>query len=68
MTNEQSTMLSLLMGILSALTTGWWGAFGDRHGRKPILFVALFGMLLMDLVFLASVETSRWPRSRAHVC
>lgn len=50
--HKQSTILSLLMGILSALTTGWWGSVSDRRGRKPVLLVSFTGMLLMDIVFL----------------
>lgn len=52
LTSLQATMLTLMMGVLSALTTGWWGAHGDRHGRKRIIFLALLGMVLMDSVFL----------------
>ncbi|GAA5993236.1 hypothetical protein JCM10908_004524 [Rhodotorula pacifica] len=48
-------LLSLLMGILSSLTTGWWGAFSDRRGRKPVLVLALAGSLAMDVVFLLTV-------------
>lgn len=40
------------MGILSALTTGWWGSVSDRRGRKPVLIISLMGMVLMDVVFL----------------
>lgn len=40
------------MGILSALTTGFWGALSDRRGRKPALCLALFGMAAMDATFL----------------
>lgn len=48
----QALLLSLLMGILSSLTTGFWGAFSDRRGRKPVLILALCGSLAMDVVFL----------------
>lgn len=50
--HEQATILSLSMGILSALTTGWWGSVSDRRGRKPVLLISFTGMLLMDIIFL----------------
>ncbi|GAA5989179.1 hypothetical protein JCM11641_002551 [Rhodosporidiobolus odoratus] len=49
-------VLSLMMGILSSLTTGFWGAYSDRKGRKPVLVLALFGTVLMDAVFLVTVK------------
>lgn len=52
-------MLSMLMGCLAALTSGYWGSLGDRYGRKPIITLALFGMLSMDLVFLVTVNYHR---------
>lgn len=36
------------MGVLSLLTTGWWGAFADRHGRATILGISLVGLLITD--------------------
>ncbi|KAL1742863.1 major facilitator superfamily domain-containing protein [Schizophyllum fasciatum] len=52
----QTTMMTT-MGFLSALTTGWWGHFGERHGRTKVLALSLFGMLLTDIVFIL-VSTS----------
>lgn len=49
---QQATVLNLIMGCLSALTTGWYGSISDRYGRRPILTLALTGMCLMDIVFL----------------
>ncbi|KAJ7477275.1 major facilitator superfamily-domain-containing protein [Mycena galericulata] len=47
------------MGLLSALTTGWWGHFGERHGRTKVLAIATFGLFLTDLTFiLASTPSS----------
>ncbi|KAI5479857.1 MFS transporter [Pseudohyphozyma bogoriensis] len=51
-----STMLTLMMGLLSALTTGYWGALSDRIGRRPILALSLLGTLLMDSIFLLAVN------------
>ncbi|GAA6041794.1 hypothetical protein JCM8097_007164 [Rhodosporidiobolus ruineniae] len=49
-------ILTLMMGILSSLTTGWWGSFSDRKGRKPVLVIALCGSVLMDLIFVMTVN------------
>lgn len=35
------------MGLLSALTTGWWGRFGERHGRTKILAISTLGLFLV---------------------
>jgi hypothetical protein len=41
----QATMTTT-MGFLSALTTGWWGHFGERNGRTKVLAGATFGLFL----------------------
>ncbi|KAI0648814.1 MFS general substrate transporter [Trametes meyenii] len=46
------TIMTTTMGTLSALTTGWWGGFGERHGRTRVLAVATMGLLMTDLVFI----------------
>lgn len=43
------------MGILSALTAGFWGSLSDRKGRKPILALTQVGFLCADVVFLTVV-------------
>ena len=53
---QLQTTLTLLMGVLAAITTGYWGSLSDRRGRKPILTLALIGMLSMDLVFILYVS------------
>ncbi|RDB26264.1 putative membrane protein C14C4.07 [Hypsizygus marmoreus] len=46
------TVMTTTMGLLSALTTGWWGHFGERHGRTKVLATATFGLFLTDLMFI----------------
>ena len=40
------TMMTTTMGLLSALTTGWWGHFSERHGRTKVLALATLGLFL----------------------
>jgi len=40
------TIMTTTMGILSALTTGWWGHFGERHGRTRVLTFSTLGLFL----------------------
>lgn len=46
------TIMTTTMGTLSALTTGWWGHFGERHGRIRVLIFATIGLFLTDLIFV----------------
>lgn len=39
------TTLTITMGILSALTTGWWGQFGQRFGRTRVFGIASLGLI-----------------------
>ena len=34
------------MGVLSAITTGWWGRFGEKHGRLTVLSFSTVGLLV----------------------
>ncbi|KAG2131332.1 major facilitator superfamily-domain-containing protein [Suillus clintonianus] len=54
------TIMTTTMGALSALTTGWWGQFGERHGRIRVLAIATFGLFLTDLTFIL-VSTPHSP-------
>ncbi|KAF9223663.1 hypothetical protein BS17DRAFT_781014 [Gyrodon lividus] len=45
-------IMTTSMGALSALTTGWWGHFGERYGRTRVLAVSTLGLFLTDLTFL----------------
>jgi MFS family permease len=47
------------MGLLSAFTTGWWGRFGERHGRTKVLFFATLGL------FLTYVHVNNFSLGRA---
>lgn len=40
------TLMTVTMGMLSALTTGWWGHYGQRHGRTKVLALSTLGLLL----------------------
>ncbi|KAJ7494774.1 major facilitator superfamily-domain-containing protein [Mycena galericulata] len=52
------TMFTITMGLLSALTTGWWGRFGERHGRTKVLAIATLGLFLTDLTFILASTPS----------
>ena len=40
------TIMIFTAGVLSALTTGWWGHFGEMHGRTKVLSAATLGLFL----------------------
>jgi MFS family permease len=40
------TSVMVTMGILSALTTSFWGHFGERHGRTKVLGASCFGLFV----------------------
>ncbi|KAL0954449.1 hypothetical protein HGRIS_003425 [Hohenbuehelia grisea] len=53
------TIMVITMGALSAMTTGWWGHFAERHGRTKVLAASTLGAFLTDLAFiLASTPNS----------
>lgn len=52
-------IMTTTMGLLTALTTGWWGHFGERHGRRTVLAIATFGLFLTlapSLCFLSALS------------
>ena len=63
-------MMTVTMGFLSALTTGWWGHFGERHGRTKVLAGATFGLFLTCvrqynflfywLIFFSAISHLSW--------
>ena len=44
--DDDFTVMSLAMGILAALTTGYWGQKSDRIGRTKIMAIVESGLLL----------------------
>ena len=59
-------MMTTTMGLLSAFTTGWWGHFGERHGRTRVLAVATFGLFMTYVIpqaFLNSYSHSPFPET-----
>lgn len=52
---------AMTMGLLSALTTGWWGHFGDRHGRMKVFAITSFGWFLTYSVFAHCIEMILTP-------
>lgn len=46
------SILTTTSGTLSALTSGYWGHFGQRRGRLTVMSVATFGLFMTDLTFI----------------
>lgn len=40
------------LGVLTCLTTAWWGSLSDRYGRIRVLSFSVFGLLMTDFNFL----------------
>ncbi|KAL0954450.1 hypothetical protein HGRIS_003426 [Hohenbuehelia grisea] len=56
------TIVIITMGSLSAISNGWWGHFGERHGRTKVLALATIGLFITDTVFvLVSKTPSLFP-------
>ncbi|KAI8989675.1 major facilitator superfamily domain-containing protein [Trametes punicea] len=45
---ELNIMMTTAMGILSCMTTAWWGSLSDRYGRTRVMSLAVIGILLTD--------------------
>jgi len=45
------TVMTITMGVLSALTTGWWGHFGECYGRTRTLAISTFGLVVTYATF-----------------
>ncbi|KAG1891162.1 MFS general substrate transporter [Suillus subluteus] len=51
---QLSAVLSTTMGILSCLTTAWWGSLADRFGRTSVMGISMLGLLANDLIFIVT--------------
>lgn len=54
---QMNLAMAVTMGILTCLTTAWWGSLSDRFGRIRTLSFAVFGLLMTDVNFLV---VARW--------
>ena len=46
------TIMTTIMGALSAFTSSWWGSFGERYGRTRVIAITTLGLFLTDLTFI----------------
>lgn len=53
--------MTLSMGILAALTTGFWSNLSSRRGRLSVLRISMMGIVFTDLVILTAALV---PRSK----
>ncbi|KAF8744234.1 MFS general substrate transporter, partial [Rhizoctonia solani] len=53
-----NTAISLVSGVLSVLTTGWWTQLSDRVGRIRVLTIGAFSGLMVDAIFVGVVLNS----------
>lgn len=51
--------MTLSMGILAALTTGFWSNLSSRRGRLPVLRLAMAGIVFTDFVILTAALVPR---------
>ncbi|KIJ51095.1 hypothetical protein M422DRAFT_44287 [Sphaerobolus stellatus SS14] len=63
---RMSSFMATTVGILSALTTGWWGQFGDRHGRTKVLGAGIAGMLFTEFMFLLASKPPAFLKGHAY--
>ncbi|KAG0699659.1 major facilitator superfamily domain-containing protein [Suillus ampliporus] len=49
-----AAVLNTTMGILSCLTTAWWGSLSDRFGRTSVMGISMLGLLANDLTFIVT--------------
>ncbi|KAF9258534.1 MFS general substrate transporter [Marasmius fiardii PR-910] len=53
-------IMTTIAGVLSCLTTAWWGAFSDRNGRIRTLGISLTEQLVTDAVHILVYYKSEW--------
>lgn len=53
-------IMTTAMGTLSAFTTGWWGKFGEVHGRTRVLAAATFGLFMTFVLPSQSCSTQAY--------
>lgn len=44
-------LMTTIMGVFSALSTGWWGHFSERYGRTRVLALTAFAIFLTYVVY-----------------
>ncbi|KAG7092716.1 hypothetical protein E1B28_009046 [Marasmius oreades] len=47
-----AAIMTTSTGVLSCLTTAWWGSFSDRHGRIRTMGISVLGSLVTDAIFI----------------
>lgn len=57
---QLSAVLNTTMGILSCLTTAWWGSLADRFGRTSVMGISMLGLLANDLIFIITAFFVEW--------
>ncbi|KAG9040367.1 hypothetical protein FS837_000736 [Tulasnella sp. UAMH 9824] len=55
-----TTVTTLIVGILTCLTTGWWGQLSDRRGRKFVMGCSVIGLLISEanLILVTQMRSS----------
>lgn len=57
-----TTVTALIVGVLTCLTTGWWGQLSDRRGRKFVMGCSVIGLLISEgNLILVTLMQSRLP-------
>ncbi|KAI0780685.1 major facilitator superfamily domain-containing protein [Trametes elegans] len=49
---ELNILLTTTMGILTCMTTAWWGSLSDRYGRTRVLGCSVIGVVMTDFVLI----------------